>query len=419
MVIETERLTCIGRERWLAEGATPPGTSSRGPRTGAWGDSANGLDASHFHPSYPASKPFRRCARRSDLSRTDLVRGFRRESRWWQGMSDRARRLGLRTARVTALALALVALSYPLVEPARSSALARRAQPLGTALTPSRLAQDLRDGARAMRVPADLHPSLARARLPISVGCGLGRAAVRSKPCVWGDVTSRTTVVLFGDSHAGMWLSALAPLGRQHRWRVIDLTKSGCPPVEVSIAAWFLGGAPYSACSRWRADAMAQIAALRPSLVIVSWSRWLEEPEARAMPGVPGGYGGVWQDGVAATFGFLRHAARRVAFISDIPTLGASAPQCLSEHRSDVRACTPTLAAATLLPSVKAEELALARQEGVSAIDPTSWFCTPATCPVIVGNILVYHDNSHMTKQWGRFIAPVLGAAIVPIIGQA
>jgi hypothetical protein len=35
---------------------------------------------------------------------------------------------------------------------------------------------------------------------------------------------------------------------------------------------------------------------------------------------------------------------------------------------------------------------------------------------VIVDNILVYHDNSHMTKQWARFIAPVLADTIVPIM---
>jgi hypothetical protein len=283
-------------------------------------------------------------------------------------------------------------------------------------LTAAQLAADLSEGARLTRVPANLDPSLARVHLPVSIGCGVGRAAVRSRPCIYGDTASRTSIVLFGDSHAAMWFTALAVFSRRHHWRLIDLTKSGCPPVEVNIAAWFLDGARYSACSRWRANAMAQIAALRPSLVIVSWARWLEEPEARSMPGVPAGYGSAWQDGVAATFSFLRHAARRVLFISDIPTLSSAAPLCLSEHRFDVGACTPTPSAATSLPSVKAEELALAGQAGISSIDPTSWFCTPTRCPVIVDNILVYHDNSHMTKQWARFIAPVLADTIVPIM---
>lgn len=115
-------------------------------------------------------------------------------------------------------------------------------------------------------------------------------------------------------------------------------------------------------------------------------------------------------------FRFLHNAANRVVFISDIPTLPESAPLCLSEHRSDVRACTPSRAAATALATVKADELQLANRERVSSIDPTSWFCTPARCPVIVSHLLVYQDNSHMTRQWAQFIAPVLAGAILPIM---
>lgn len=137
------------------------------------------------------------------------------------------------------------------------------------------------------------------------------------------------------------------------------------------------------------------------------------------MPRVPGGYGSAWQDGVAAMFGFLRHAATRVLFISDIPKLGSPAPLCLSEHASDVQACMPTRDAATLLPTVKAQEIALAEQNGVSIIDPTSWFCAAMVCPLITNHILLYHDDSHMTKQWARFIAPVLAGSLLPIMRHA
>ena len=158
---------------------------------------------------------------------------------------------------------------------------------------------------------------------------------------------------------------------------------------------------------------------LHPSLVIVAWARWLEEPEARPLVGVPSGYGSTWQDGVAASFSFLRHAARHVIFISDIPTLGSRAPVCLSEHKFDVQACTPTRSVATWLPVVKGEELALARHERVNSIDPTSWFCTPTRCPLIVGDILLYRDNSHMTADWARFIAPMLANSILETLRRA
>ena len=79
----------------------------------------------------------------------------------------------------------------------------------------------------------------------------------------------------------------------------------------------------------------------------------------------------------------------------------------------------PTRDAATVLLAVKAEELALAKQKRISAIDPTSWFCTATLCPLVVSHTLLYHDDSHMTKEWARFIAPVVAGAILPIIGHA
>ena len=45
-----------------------------------------------------------------------------------------------------------------------------------------------------------------------------------------------------------------------------------------------------------------------------------------------------------------------------------------------------------------------------------SWFCTPIRCPVIVGNIILYHDKAHMTPPWARFLAPVLSDALTPIM---
>lgn len=310
--------------------------------------------------------------------------------------------------------LATVGLLHPLAEARAASSTATKHQ-----LTASQLAADLRSAAWLTKVPANLQPPLGDAGSAVPAisenGCRLGRAGVWKKPCVYGDRTARASVVVFGDSHAAMWFPALNLIGKQQHWRLVDLTKSGCPPVDVDLAAWFLGGAPYAACTQWRSEAMAHIAALHPALVVVTWARWLEQPEARPTPGVPGGYGGAWQDGVAATFRFLRHAAGRVVFISDDPTLPVSAPLCLASHPADVQACTPSLATATALPSVKADELSLAKLEGVFSIDPTPWFCTPRRCPPIVDNLLVYQDNSHITREWSQFLAPLLAARILPV----
>lgn len=287
-------------------------------------------------------------------------------------------------------------------------------------LTRAELAADLIAGVNTRAVPANLEPPLtfaARSEPIIAAnGCHLGFSQLKSKPCVYGDKKSRTTVVLFGDSHAATWFPALDLISHQHHWRLVILTKAGCPPAEVTIASWWQHGAPYTECNRWRNTAKAQIAVLRPALLIMTWARFLEAPEAWPRAGVPTGHGSVYLDGTAAIFSFARRVSRHVIFISDVPTLTHFAPSCVAAHPSDVRACTPSLSAATRLPDVKARELSLAAEEGVYSIDPTPWFCAPTACPVIVGNIILYRDASHVVPAWSRFIAPVLADAILPVV---
>jgi hypothetical protein len=318
--------------------------------------------------------------------------------------------LGLSAAGVLAAsAIAIVALSGSLVGPlASTAASARLTAP--HKLASSSLRADLIAGARTIKVPSNLSPPLdtVASTLPriAADGCELGFGRDQTKPCIYGDRGSHTTVVLFGDSHAGHWFDALNWISNQRHWRLVVMTKEGCTPAEVTFR-----DDPNSLCARWREKAKAGIARLHPALVIVSWARWME-PLASHKAGVPMGYGGPWQDGVAAIFQFLRRSAKQVIFISDTPYLPQSAPDCLAGHLSDVRSCAIKRSDATVLPAIKAAQLRIAKQEQINTIDPTSLFCAPKVCPVVVGNILVYHDKSHMTTEWSRFIAPALGNAI-------
>jgi hypothetical protein len=297
------------------------------------------------------------------------------------------------------------------------------AGPAYARLTTSRLAEDLAASVSLRHVPADLEPPLdvAAAAEPIIVrnGCHLSRTGLQSKPCVYGDTSSNTTVVLFGDSHAAYWFPALDLISHEQHWRLVDLTKDGCPAAEVNIAAWFRHGGPYPECTDWRRSAMAQIVALHPALVIMTEARYLEEPEARPLAGVPSGHGSAWLNGVAATFGFLHRSAPHVVFISDVPTPTRSAPTCVSLHPSNVQHCDASLSAAVRLPGVKDDERQIAEGTNVDWVDPTSWFCAPTICPVIVDNLLVYRNIAHMEPAWSRFISPVLADAIVPVMRDA
>ncbi len=284
----------------------------------------------------------------------------------------------------------------------------------GSGLTLAGLQADLAEGLKTTAVPRNLVPSLADvgSDQPITYGdgCHVSYSSTTSPPCVFGDLHSGTTIVLFGDSHAAQWFPALLIIADQEHWRLVSLTKSGCPPPDVTVPHTPSGTA-YPQCDVWRRYALRRIENIHPDLVITSWDRTLAKV-ATAEAGTPSGNGGVWLNGVAATLVTLNHAAKRVVLLSDTPLLAVGVPNCLSAHLTDAFDCTRLRRGVIDASALKRGEDRLATAIGVRVIDPTSWFCTETRCPVIVGNILVYRDTNHVTPQYTQFLAPVLRAAL-------
>jgi hypothetical protein len=50
-------------------------------------------------------------------------------------------------------------------------------------------------------------------------------------------------------------------------------------------------------------------------------------------------------------------------------------------------------------------------------LDLTELFCPDGFCAPVIGNVLVYHDNSHITVAYARTLAPFLGEAILEVTG--
>ena len=61
-------------------------------------------------------------------------------------------------------------------------------------------------------------------------------------------------------------------------------------------------------------------------------------------------------------------------------------------------------------------EAELATSLGVTVIDPLPWMCLDTKCPIVIGNVLVYRDNHHITQPFSRLVAPMLDAQL-PALG--
>jgi hypothetical protein len=107
------------------------------------------------------------------------------------------------------------------------------------------------------------------------------------------------------------------------------------------------------------------------------------------------------------TTGQLKAPGTRLVYLNDTPTPKGNVPDCLSAHPRATQGC----AQATDKATESGRRTAMAKAavgDGATLINPTRWFCSPKICPAVVGNILVYRDESHITGAYVRLLAPLL-----------
>ncbi len=259
-------------------------------------------------------------------------------------------------------------------------------------------------------VPANLRPSLARASGDRPVlyddGCILSDGASDPPPCVFGDPESSIGVVLFGDSHAAQWFPAMQEIAVAHHWRLTVMTKKGCPTADIRILKTGLD----AECARWRAAVTARLATDRPDLIVMSAYRYraggsgigLDPDEA-------------WRVGLTTTLDALRPTADRVLLLGDTPTPSVDVPSCLAGHLRSVQQCAATRdrAVKTLRLAV---ESSVADAHDALVANTADWSCTVTTCPAIVGDVLMYRDDNHLTTAASLLLAPYLDATLAPLL---
>ncbi|WP_285593738.1 acyltransferase family protein [Kineosporia sp. NBRC 101731] len=316
---------------------------------------------------------------------------------------------GVLAAALTAVTVALAVLAPAL--PARQTQGEGLAAGLNLQGPPSQrhqqLARRLDTATRVTVLPRNLEPSLQKAsgdEPAISGnGCFVAVAATRTpKRCEsLGSARPRKTVVLFGDSHAAQWYPALNALARENRWRLAVFTKVMCTPAQVHVYAETFRG-DYRTCNTWRANSIARIHALKPDLVVTT-----SIADHLDLVGSASDVDATWATGWARTVSTLLAGGTDVAFLADSPRAKTDVPECLSQNPRNIQACAQASDRATGTPQRTAIARAV-RSASARVVDPAPWFCTATSCPVVVGNTLVYRDDNHITGAYARALASLL-----------
>jgi hypothetical protein len=240
-------------------------------------------------------------------------------------------------------------------------------------------------------------------------GCHLSWDATVPKLCVFGDVNSTTVVVVTGDSHAAHWFGAFEEAAKANHWKLVMVTKSGCPAADLSIYKAQTGltsNVPYKECNEWRKNAMAFIKTLDPTVVVFPML------SRRAVIGYKSPALGEWQAGLGRSIAAVAGPGVKVLVLGDTPlTKGQMVPGCVAAHLGDVGVCANARTKA-VLPDHLAAEQAAATDHGALFVDVSDWFCTVTVCPVLIAGDVVYRDNHHLTDRFSRYRSPQVAAAV-------
>jgi hypothetical protein len=263
-------------------------------------------------------------------------------------------------------------------------------------------------------VPADLQPSLAAAANDEPTiyrdGCHLGFPDTDPLDrCQFGDTSSPTTVVLVGDSLAAQWFPALDALATSRHWRLQTMTKSACTAVDVTVWSGYLRRA-YSECDTWRQNVVARIVAEHPALVVVSDDR-LYQLAINGGPVPVSQATDAWNAGLVRTLKELRAGSSAVELISSTPRSRVVPPACLAAHMTNVLACATPRKQAIDDARIAADRAA-ATASGAAFLDPSPWVCPSDPCMPIMGHLLVYREQDHLTATFVDSLEPRLAAAL-------
>jgi len=232
--------------------------------------------------------------------------------------------------------------------------------------------------------------------------------------CEFG-VRNGTLVVLFGDSHAAHWSSALAHIAKERRWTLVSIVKSNCPVARVPAIYHEVSRKVLVACPIWREAALKQIVAMKPALVILasastyvprSGNPTLISPISEAD----------WSRDLASTLRLFSSQGIQPVVIRDIPSFPFDVPTCLSrEARRSAhpeRACAIARTNAVNARMISAENAGLKSVPEARLIDLTSEFCA-VTCLPVQRGIPAYRDDSHVSVAYANALIPKLDKALL------
>jgi peptidoglycan/LPS O-acetylase OafA/YrhL len=238
--------------------------------------------------------------------------------------------------------------------------------------------------------------------------CDVTRLDTTSPMCEFGNPDAPRTVVLFGDSHAAMWIPAFDQVGDAADWRVVQLTKPGCIVPDFPNYSNALGR-EYTECAEYRQFALEQIEEIQPDMVVVTSARKGVMLSDNGEPTKDAGsIQTAWSDGLDRTLGEIRPNTDRLVVLGDIAYANEPGLDCLAANPNDADKCHVPFDEAVLADHNRMEE-EIALANNAEYVDLIPLFCTDDTCPAVIGGLTTRRDALHVNENYALWLSQALG----------
>ena len=257
------------------------------------------------------------------------------------------------------------------------------------------------------KLPSTLNPPLLK--VPTSrkswfdPKCTTDFASVELFQCWGGDPNAKRTIVLYGDSHASMWMTAIDQIGQIEGFRVLLLAKLACPILQKTIWSYQLNK-PFTECDEWNQKALELIKSIRPDYLIAT-NQW--KPAVDGSNKDDFGTTSLWTSEFPKALANLKSLANKVILIGNNPSMTTDPLRCAGKPNQNLVLC------ASFTPKADNHEINLieanaAKTLAIPYINTVGITCTAMLCPVIVNGYFVYFDQWHFTDPFVQFVTPWL-----------
>lgn len=255
------------------------------------------------------------------------------------------------------------------------------------------------------------HPLVAKDTLPVCYDDGfhLGRDATVPKIGEYGDPSSRLSVFLVGDSQAAYWLPALQDIAIKFPFKIYHSTKGACL-LSPSLTPYAKHKRPYSACSEWAQKVMLEIERLQPTVVVISNSSKYRSKRS-GVQYAPHEFASQLKE----VMNSIQSMGAKVLAIADTPAPGYDVADCMGRLCKDTNDCGFPYDAESVSHDIVS--LAAAMSEGATLLNLNKNICPDNFCPAVVGNVLVYRDESHLTTEFAKTLVPFIEPILLRLLG--